>query len=136
MNQQNQDIRWEQCFSNFSKAFGQLLKYKEKQELNEMEKQGLIKTFEFTYELAWNALKNYLEYQGIKGVIGSRDATRHAFANELISDGEGWMKMLESRNKTSHPYNEETAEEISRDVLAEFIPFFGELENKLKSLIL
>ena len=112
MNQQNKDIRWEQRFSNFSKAFGQLLKYKEKQELNEMEKQGLIKAFEFTYDLAWNTLKDYLEYQGIQGVIGSRDATRYAFSNELISDGEGWMKMLESRNKTSHTYNEETAEEI------------------------
>jgi nucleotidyltransferase substrate binding protein (TIGR01987 family) len=134
MNQQNKDIRWEQRFSNFSKAFGQLLKYKEKQELNEMEKQGLIKAFEFTYELAWNTLKDYLEYQGIQGVVGSRDATRYAFSNELISDGDGWMKMLESRNKTSHTYNEETAEEISRDVLTEFIPLFGELENKLKSL--
>jgi nucleotidyltransferase substrate binding protein (TIGR01987 family) len=134
MKQSNQDIRWEQRFSNFRKALNQLLKYKEKKELNEMEKQGLIKAFEFTYELAWNTLKDYLEYQGIPGVIGSRDASRHAFANELISDGEGWMKMLESRNKTSHTYNEETAEEITRDVLSEFIPLFVELENKLKSL--
>ena len=134
MNQTSQDIRWMQRFSNFRKAYSQLSKYGEKSELNDMEKQGLIKAFEFTYELAWNTLKDYLEYQGIQGVVGSRDATRQAFKNELISDGEGWMKMLESRNKTSHTYNEEVAAEITADVLAEFIPLFGSLEKKLSSL--
>lgn len=135
METSNKDIRWEQRFSNFQKAFSQLNKYKEKPGLNEMEKQGLIKAFEFTYELAWNTLKDYLEYQGIQGIIGSRDTTRQAFANELIADGEGWMKMLESRNNTSHTYNEETAEEIVKDVLGGFILLFAELESKLKSLI-
>lgn len=99
-----------------------------------MEKQGLIKAFEFSYELAWTTLKDYLEYQGIQGIIGSRDAIRYAFSNDLVSNGEAWMLMLESRNKTSHTYNEEIAEEIAKDVLTLFIPLFEELEIKLNSL--
>jgi len=56
-----QDIRWIQRFTNFSKALAQLTKFIEKGELNELEKQGVIQAFEYTYELAWNALKDYLE---------------------------------------------------------------------------
>ncbi len=135
MTKNKQDIRWEQRFSNYLKALSQLEKYVEKEKLSDMERQGLIKAFEFTYELAWNTLKDYLEYQGIMELTGSRDAIRQSFKNELIADGNGWMNMLESRNKTSHTYNEETAEEIANAILTLYYNLFKSLENKLKSLL-
>jgi nucleotidyltransferase substrate binding protein (TIGR01987 family) len=52
-------------------------------------------------ELAWNLLKDYLQHQGLEGIIGSRDATRLAFQNGLIADGEGWMAMIRARNQSS-----------------------------------
>lgn len=100
-----------------------------------MERQGLIKAFEFTFELAWNTLKDYLEHQGIENLVGSRDAIRQAFSNNIITDGETWMNMIESRNNTSHTYNEETANEIANEVLTKYIPLFNTLDEKLSKRI-
>ncbi|MGH2645554.1 MAG: nucleotidyltransferase substrate binding protein [Chitinophagaceae bacterium] len=98
------DIRWQQRFDNYKKALSQLTKFIKKGDLNELEKQGLIQAFEYTYELAWNVMKDYYEFQGSEKIQGSRDAIRLAFKRGLISDGEGWMKMLDSRTRTSHTY--------------------------------
>ena len=72
--------------------------------LFELEKQGLIQTFEFTHELAWNVMKDYFAWQGNPAITGSRDTAREAFQKGLIEDGEGWMEMIKSRNQTSHTY--------------------------------
>ncbi len=130
-----QDIRWIQRFSNYQKALAQLQKFIDKGELSELEKQGLIKAFEYTYELAWNTMKDFLTYKGQSDIYGSRDAIRKAFTLGLIHDGEGWMDMLQSRNKTSHTYNEETAEEITSAVVTSYYPLFQELKEKLNSLL-
>lgn len=135
MTDKNKDIRWQQRFSNYLKALAQLNRYKEKSELNEMEQHGLIKAFEFTFELAWNTMKDYLEHQGIQNLVGSRDAIRQAFSNNIISDGETWMNMIESRNNTSHTYNEETANEIANEVLTKYIPLFNTLGEKFNERI-
>lgn len=82
------DIRWKQRFANYQKALAQLSKFVEKNNLNELEEQGVIKAFEYTYELAWNVMKDYYEYQGEKDIQGSRDAIRLAFKRGLIADGE------------------------------------------------
>jgi len=63
-----------------------------------LEQQGLIKSFKFTHELAWNVMKDYFEYQGSTGIAGSRDAIREAFRRGLVSDGEAWMATIGSRN--------------------------------------
>jgi len=128
------DIRWEQRFSNYQKALAQLQKFIDKGPLSKLEEQGLIKAFEYTYELAWNTLKDFLEYQGQTNIYGSRDAIRNAFELGLIDNGENWMDMLKSRNKTSHTYNEEIAEEICRAVVDEYYLLFTQLKIKLKSL--
>lgn len=130
------DIRWEQRFSNYQKALAQLQKFIDKGILSELEKQGLIKAFEYTYELAWNTLKDFLEYQGQTNIYGSRDTIRKAFELGLIDKGESWMDMLKSRNKTSHTYNEETAEEICRAVVDEYYLLFIQLKTKLETLCL
>ena len=107
------DIRWQQRFHNFLKAFSlleQAVMQCKKSGLSDLEEQGLIQRFEFTHELAWKVLKDYFEYQGNSDITGSRDATREAFNRGIIQDGEAWM--IKSRNKSSHTYNEDTAKEI------------------------
>jgi nucleotidyltransferase substrate binding protein (TIGR01987 family) len=130
----SKDIRWEQRFTNYLKALAQLQKFIDKGSLSELEKQGLIKAFEYTYELAWNTIKDFLEYSGQTGVYGSRDAFRKAFELGLVEDGEGWMDMLKSRNATSHTYNEETAEEICNAVVEIYYKLFQQLRIKLEGL--
>jgi len=134
------DIRWEQRFSNFVKAMDKLQQSVEYIRhniideglgfvLSEMIREGLIQRFEYTHELAWNIMKDYAEYQGNSNVGGSRDASREAFKLHLISNGEVWMDMIGSRNKTSHTYNEETANEIYVKILEEYYPAFLEFKK-------
>jgi nucleotidyltransferase substrate binding protein (TIGR01987 family) len=131
---ENKDIRWLQRFANYQKALSQLKKFIDKGELSELEDQGLIKAFEYTYELAWITLKDFLEYRGQTDIYGSRDVIRKAFQLNLIDNGQGWMDMLASRNKTSHAYNRETAEEICRAVKDDYFSLFQQLETHLDKL--
>lgn len=134
MTLKNKDIRWEQRFENYKKALSQLKKFIDKGELSELENQGLVKAFEYTFELAWNTLKDFLEYQGQTELFGSRDTIRKAFNLNLIENGDGWMDMLKSRNQTSHTYNEETAEEICQAVRGVYYPLFQQLKSRLENL--
>ena len=129
-----EDIRWQQRFNNFKKAFAQLEKFIAKGDLSELEMQGLVKAFEYTYELAWTTMKDFLEYRGQSDIYGSRDAIRKAFEFGLVEDGSLWMEMLQSRNKTSHTYNEETAREICLAVTREYYPAFAQLIKKLNAI--
>ena len=132
---QNQDMRWEQRFKNYQKALRQLERFLKETDLNDMEEQGLIQAFEYTYELAWNTIKDYLIYQGITDVIGSRDAFRIAYNRGLILEGSIWMSMIESRIKSSHTYNEEIAKEILKEIREQYFKLFIQLEAKLISSI-
>jgi len=131
------DIRWQQRFNNYIKAFSTLVEAVElarSRELSKLEQQGLIQSFEFTHELAWNVLKDYLEDKGITGLIGSKDATRVAFQNGLIEQGENWMKMIETRNKTSHTYNPHIAQTVVIDILERFFPAFESMAKKFTAI--
>ena len=128
------DIRWKQRFYNYQKAVSQLTKFIEKSELNELEEQGIIKTFEYTYELAWNVLKDYYEEQGEVAIQGSRDALRLAFKRGLITDGDNWMKMIKSRIASVHTYNLEVAQQINQDIHDIYFQLFIELKEKMESL--
>ena len=131
-----QDIRWKQRFSNYLKAFSQLKKFIDKGELNELEEQGLIQAFEYTYELAWNVMKDYYVFeQAVENIQGSRDAIRLAFNRELIKDGKAWMEMIESRIKSSHTYNESTAEEIVNKILTSYFDCFKDFKITMEKLI-
>ena len=132
MNEQNKDIRWGQRFRNFNKAFSQLKKFIDKKNLNELEEQGLITSFEYTYELGWNTLKDYFEYQGNTNITGSRDAINEAFSSGLIKDGEGWMDMFKDRNRTSHTYNEATAKEIVYKIFNNYFNLFASLRQQME----
>jgi nucleotidyltransferase substrate binding protein (TIGR01987 family) len=130
----NEDIRWKQRFSNYKKALLQLTKFIDKGELNELEKQGLIQAFEYTHELAWNLLKDYLQDQGIQNITGSKDSMRSAFKVGLIEDGESWMDMIKDRNQTVHTYNEATAEAIITNIETRFFALFVALGKKMQEL--
>jgi nucleotidyltransferase substrate binding protein (TIGR01987 family) len=132
-----QDIRWIQRFQNYQKALRQLnraIQLAETRALTELEEQGLIQAFEYTHELAWKTLKDFLEDKGNSEIYGSKDATREAFSYGLISKADVWMSMIKSRNNTSHTYNEDVAGEISEEIKRNFIALFNELEEKLEQL--
>ena len=130
----NQDIRWKQRLENYSKALKQLTRFIERGELNEFEEQGLIQSFEYTYELAWNTLKDLFEDQGKTNLTGSRDVFRLAFRRGLVENGEAWMDMIKSRGLTVHTYNEKIAESIATSIRQAYYPEFVKLEARLKSL--
>jgi nucleotidyltransferase substrate binding protein (TIGR01987 family) len=127
----SQDIRWVQRFANYKKALSQLKKFIDKGDLNELEQQGLIQAFEYTYELAWNTIKDFYENQGEVNIQGSRDAFRLAFNRGLIQQGEMWLDMVKSRSKTSHTYNEETAQEIAQAIVQDYFLLFVSLKDSL-----
>ena len=135
MAEEYKDIRWQQRFANYKKAFSRLKKFIDKGSLSELEAQGLIKAFEYTFELAWNTLKDFLEFSGQTDIYGSRDAIRKAFELGLIHDGEKWMDMLQSRNLTSHTYNEETAQQICKAVTQTYFTLFEQLAIKMETLV-
>ena len=89
-----QDVRWQQRFNNYQKALAQLTKFIQHKSLNDLEEQGLIQSFEYTHELAWKTLADFIKSKGSVEIYGSKDATREAFALELIDDGAIWMDMI------------------------------------------
>ena len=133
----DKDIRWIQRFEHFNKALSRLreaVELSKQRRLSELEEQGLIQAFEYTHELAWNTLKDFLESRGAQNLYGSKDATRGAFKRELIDDGEVWMDMIKKRNLTSHTYNQDTAAEIVAAILGAYFFAFEKLQKKLEKL--
>ena len=131
----NLDIRWQQRFASYQKALLQLqgaVELSSQRALTSLEKQGVIQAFEFTHELAWNMLKDFLQDQGNQTIKGSKDATREAFKVELISDGEQWMAMIQSRNISSHTYDERTAERLVEVIIRDYYPLFIALKTEME----
>ncbi len=132
-----QDIRWQQRLNNYKKALTQLtaaVELSHQRELSDLEKQGLIQAFEFTHELAWKTLKDFLEYQGQTGLYGSRDATRKAFELGLIDNGDSWMQMIQNRNRSSHTYNQDVMQAIIEVIINDYHHLFTALADKLDTL--
>ena len=135
MNKSDQDIRWAQRFANFKNAFSQLqaaVELSNQRELSILEEQGLIQSFEYTHELAWNTLRDYLKEKGFQDIVGSKDTARLAFKEGIISDGEAWMEMIKSRNLSSYTYNKATADLISEFICKKYYPAFLEFQNKMQ----
>ena len=127
------DVRWKQRFDNFQRALHQLtlaVQLSHQRPLSDLEKQGLIQGFEFTHELAWNVLKDYLEMEGIQGLVGSRSTAREAFKRGLVADGQVWMDMIDQRNLSSHTYNLQVANAIAEHIVQRFHPAFCELQQR------
>ncbi len=132
------DIRWKQRFSNYNIALSQLSKavsLAQLRTLSDLEQQGLIQSFEYTHELSWNVLRDYLRDQGIQNIYGSKDTVREAFTTGLISNGEVWMDMIRDRNRSSHTYNLETAASIAEHILNKYHLQFIQLEQFFQDLV-
>lgn len=132
----DQTNRWIQRANSFRRAFLRLkegVDLAQQRELSDLEAQGLIQGFEYTHELAWNALKHFLQTQEFK-LYGSRDTTRAAFKEGLIENGEAWMEMIRHRNLTTHTYNESVAKEVVSAVLNTYFSEFETLLGKIEYL--
>ena len=128
------EIRWEQRFENLQQSIKNIDETCEcikKEGLNNIYTMALIQAFEICYELAWKTMKDYLEYDGIKTTT-PRDTIKSAFTYELIQDGHTWIEMMESRNKTSHTYQEPFARALTTEILNKYIPLIKSLEIQLK----
>lgn len=133
----NQDVRWIQRLAHYGRALAKLqdaVQLAKQRPLSELEQQGLIQAFEYTHELAWKTLKDFLESQGVGHLYGSRDTTREAFKQGLLQNGEIWMKMIESRNLTSHTYNESIAQQVVDAVLHQYASELQALRERLVEL--
>ncbi len=132
------DIRWKQRLNNFSLALAQLesaVNLANQRKLSDLEKQGLIQAFEFTHELAWNVMKDYFDYQGSAELVtGSRDATKESFQKGLIQSGDDWMEMIKSRNKTSHTYNLNVANDIVEKIQKTYLSLFKHFHKTMSDL--
>ena len=98
------DIRWKQRLQNWNRALAQLTKFTQRDALNELEELGLIHSFEYNHELAWNTQKDFLQDQGFTELFGSKNVAKKAFETGLIKNGELWLDMIKSRNLTSYTY--------------------------------
>lgn len=102
--------------------------------LDDIIKEGVIQRFEYTHELAWNVMKDYLNDVGGIKALGSKDSTRQALAGELITNGEVWMEMIQSRNQTSHTYNEDVADGIFGKIIREYLRAFITFRSTMEGL--
>ncbi len=127
--------RFEERQSDYKKA---LLKLKEalQEEPTEIVIDGILHRYEFTFELAWKTIKDYLEYMGIVNKVGSpRENIQLAYQQGIINDGELWIEMMLSRNSLSHLYDEETSRKIYNDIKNKYIQAFEKLEEKFEEIL-
>lgn len=126
--------RTEQRFENLEKAVNQLSKFYKKPELNELEEQGFIKSFEYCFELSWKVMKDFLESEGF--IIKSpRDSIKEAFSFGLIENGTLWLEALKNRNLLVHTYDETLAKEVVEDIIKKYykmiLDFTKEMRNRI-----
>ena len=120
--------RWHYRFANYRRAFLLLREALDEEELSQLEREGTIQRFEYTMELAWKVMKDYLEAQNVVlPQITPRAVIRAAFEAQLINDGEAWMDALDDRNKMSHTYNFERFEEVLKRVRGRYLAAMDEL---------
>lgn len=123
----NPDSRWQQRFQNYSRAFALLREAMEKDpaSLSQLEKEGIIQRFEYTFELAWKVLKDKMEADGLQlDQISPKAVIRSAYEAKYIDDGEGWLRMIGDRNLMSHTYNFQTFEKIILSIRQEYLSLF------------
>jgi len=129
-----QDIRWKQRFKNFEKAFLKFEESLKEEDLSELEENGLIQRFEFTIELAWKTLKDYIEEEGII-VKSPKETIREAHRLGYIEKPQGFIDAFSLRNKLSHDYDGEIIEDAIEEIREEIYPIINDLFYFLKGKI-
>ena len=130
-NMDSEHIRWKLRFNSFSKAFVQLEKAVQQKTLSEMEQEALIHRFEYTLELAWKTLQDYLDELGFIDAKGPKPVIKQAFQNNIIADGNIWIDMLDARNLTTHSYDAETSNKVTSKIINDYYFAIRELKNRL-----
>jgi nucleotidyltransferase substrate binding protein (TIGR01987 family) len=127
------DSRWKQRFSNFERALALLDEpLRNVAELSLLEKEGAIQRFEYTLELAWKTLKDFLEESGLViSPVTPRQVLKEAFAANIISDGHVWIDMVNTRNLLSHTYDSSVFEEAVAAVETNYLPAMKSLRAYL-----
>ena len=136
--EQQADIRWIQRYANFHKACARLIEVTESDrlmgDLSELEIEGLVQRFEYTFELARKVLQDLLIYKGYEFMLGPNGTMKMAFEDGLITDHDGWRRMAKSRNSLSHVYDEEEVLPIVRLIYSDYAPLLKQLDESLGKL--
>lgn len=130
----NPDIRWKQRFANFNRAFLLLREAMDNDmsTLSQLEKEGIIQRFEYTFELAWKVLKDKMENDGIVlDQISPKAVVRQAYAAKYINAPETWLRMIGDRNLMSHTYDFVKFEAVIQTIAAEYLPMLEEWHLQL-----
>lgn len=127
----NRLSRLKEKFESFSKSLSKLKEALEKEHIDDYILNATIQRFEFTYELAWKLLKEYLAYNGITDVRTPREVFKEAFATEIIGEGDIWIEMINDRNLTSHTYDEGQAKDIYIRIKKKYFPMLIKVRNTI-----
>lgn len=133
-----EDIRWQQRFQNFKRAFALLSEAMEQDisQFNQLEKEGVIQRFEFTFELAWKVLKDKMEHDGLTiDQISPRAVVRLAYQAKYIADADVWLRMIGDRNLMSHTYDSAKFEAVLQSIAKEYLPMLSEWQLSLMQQI-
>ena len=130
----NPDIRWQQRFNQFEKAFFLLQDALLIDSPSVVERAGIIQFFEIAFELGWKLLKDYQEAEGFT-INSPRDAIKQAFQAKLVSQGHAWIDALDDRNLTTHTYNEKTAIEVENKIRAAYFPCLFQLYQDFRAKV-
>jgi len=132
----NEDIRWIQRFNNYRKALARLseaVALAEERDLSDLEQQGLIQGFEFTFDLAWKTLQDYLRHHKRPNDNGGLNVIIiQALADGIIKGDEEWKAIKKSRELTSHSYDGDTADAIAENIIDTYHGLFIQLETRLQ----
>ena len=124
--------RWLQRKEDLIKATARLQEALNVENVTDVVIDGALHRFEFTFELAWKTMKDYLEYVGLIQKTGSpREVLQNAYQNDLIDNGEDWIEMMLSRNTLSHLYDEDESREIYEKIKNKYADMIEELINNL-----
>lgn len=129
--------RWQERLQNYKKSveiLNETIQCIGQNGLNKIYTMALVQAFEICFELAWKTMKDYLEFNGIK-TDTPRDTIKTAFSTNLIKDGQGWIEMMEARNKTSHTYRETFANQLADDILQTYSRLIENFETTMDSKI-
>lgn len=133
----NQDIRWKQRFQNYEKAFNRLSRAIEIVRItpdDDLLQFGLVQTYEYTFELAWKTLKDYLEMEGFL-LRSPRETIRQGFQSGYITNAEDWLQALADRNLTVHIYDDEIIARVLKDIYERYFFILQEFYNNFKTRI-
>jgi nucleotidyltransferase substrate binding protein (TIGR01987 family) len=125
--------RWKERLKSYSKALFQLESALRQKQFSVLEKDGVIKRFEFTFELAWKTLQDKLYDEGYLTTKGPKPVIKQAFKNGMITDGQAWMDMLTDRNNPTHLYEESAAVSIFDRIQITYFKLLQELKSKLEN---